>query len=488
MGRVISRRRAKLFGISCSLVMLTPCSSGQVWAQQTDADFSAYCRANYSNSSYQRFSHSWGTEHACVQGGTRQGIDLAAACFIITGKRKHEISGTRVLCSGSPKHAPAENANDLGSPNLIRYCNDHFPNSSYERRFEPGGAAHYCRRPGATGGFTLQPIDLLQACKKGFNTQEFRKAGAQIICTKPKTKPVNRLPATNTSNTGVKPVARPLPPPTKIDPPAPFPKLPFKIPTSGQPPAGSPAENNTPFMPPSSVQNNRAMSACSVLGGKWRSGTLPLVQSYLKARDDEITARLSTCNNAVDPECKSRVMIETGITAYFKIIMIWQCHIFMLNSSGGYTTEEIQVARKESCEIGKSLARLSKETDAHGSQISNLPVTLMLDASMLDDFCSGPKLKLMRRIPDELIKVKDNIKFYGGPFYIEAIFEDAPKESTKRVNIKLSKSYREGAQDNELEILVHRVDEQPHTFRSEEFNIHPDSSHSATNNSARVNP
>ncbi len=496
MGPAQSRHKAKRHIVSCTstaiaraLVVIALCISGQTLAQQTDADFGAYCRANYSNSSYQRFSHSWGTEHACMQGGTHQGIDLAAACFLTTGNRKHEISGTRVLCSGSPKGAPTENSNDLGSPDLVKYCNNHFPNSSYERRFEPGGAVHYCRRPGATTRFTLQPIDLMQACQKSFNTQEFRKVGVQVICTKAtaRARARNRLPATNTSNTGVEPVARQFTPPVKRDPETPLPNLPFKIPTQDQPQAGSPADNNTPFMAPSPGQNNKVMHACSVLGGRWHPGTLPLVQGYLKAMDDETAARLLTCNNTNDPQCKSRVHVETGISTYFKTIMIWQCHIFMLNSSDGYTAEEIQAARRESCEIGKILTRLSKVTDAHGSQISNSPVSMMLDSSMLDDFCSGPKLKLMRRIPDGVIEVKNNIMFYGGPFYIEAIFEDAPKESTKRVKIKISKGSMTGVKSNNLDILVHQMDEQPHIFRSNEFNIHAKNSHSTTNNKV-VNP
>ncbi|MCP4994143.1 MAG: hypothetical protein GY934_10235, partial [Gammaproteobacteria bacterium] len=452
-----------------------------------DADFSAYCRENFSNSSYQRLSQSWGTQHVCSQGGTLQGIDLAEACRITTGSRDFEVSGTRVLCSGSSKGALAENANDLGSPDLIRYCNDHFPNSSYERRFEPGGAAHYCRRPGVTTGYTLQPIDLLQACQKSFNTQEFRKIGVQVICTKPRAKPVTRLPVTNSGNTGVKPGARPFPPPTKRDPPALPANLPFEIPTPEQAPAGTPAENNTPFMAPSSVQNNKTMSACRVLGGKWRSGTLPLVQSYLKARDGEIAERLPGCNNAVDPQCKSRVMIETGIAAYFKTIMVWQCHIFMLNSSDGYTAEEIQAARKESCEIGKSLTMLSKATDAHGSQISNLPVTMMLDTSMLDDFCSGPKLRLMRRIADGLREVEDNIVFYGGPFYVEAIYEDAPQDSEKTVKVNITGGNTGGSANKNLEVKLQRTEE-ANVLRSEDFYIFAEDTNSAPNDSGEVRP
>ena len=69
---------------------------------QTDADFQAYCRATYPNSTYQSRSQNWGVEHYCNQGGTLQGIDLGAACEMTTGSRDFQKSGARILCAGVP--------------------------------------------------------------------------------------------------------------------------------------------------------------------------------------------------------------------------------------------------------------------------------------------------------------------------------------------------------------------------------------------------
>ena len=163
--------------------LMVPGIISRAEAQQTDADFSAYCRANFNNGTYQRFAQSWSTEHACVQGGTRQGIDLAQACYLTTGNRNYEISGTRVLCQGSAGDAPVASANDLGEPDFSRYCRENFANSAYEQRAASNGINHYCRRPGATGGFTLQPVDLAAACRSSQATSSYRIDGARVFCT-----------------------------------------------------------------------------------------------------------------------------------------------------------------------------------------------------------------------------------------------------------------------------------------------------------------
>jgi len=229
------------------------------------------------------------------------------------------------------------------------------------------------------------------------------------------------------------------------------------------------------------------MPGCHTLGGQWRSGTIPLVQSYLKTHEDILATRLPSCNDARDPYCESRTRVETGVSTYFKTIMIWQCHVFMLNNSDPYTKEEIEAARKEACTIGKILTKLSKETDTHGSQISNLPTSRLLDASKLDDFCSGPKLKLIRRVPEGLEEVEDNIEFYGGPFYVEAIFEDAPQDSEKTVRVKISAGNSDAATENDLEIKVQRTEES-NVFRSEEFHIFAEETQDISSDSARVRP
>ena len=177
------------------LVTVSSVTTDQALAQ-TDADFSAYCRKNFPNSAYQRIPQSWGTEHACNQGGTRQRIDLDEACRLTTGNREHKEMGTRVICQGSAGGAAADNAQDAGPLDLVAYCRQTFPNSMYEHRSGPTGVEHYCRQTGTTGGFTLQKADLAAACRSQQDTDSFRKSGVQVIC-------VNEggSQAANTSNT-----------------------------------------------------------------------------------------------------------------------------------------------------------------------------------------------------------------------------------------------------------------------------------------------
>ena len=123
------------------LVMAVTVSSAMIGPAlaQVDADFSAYCRANFPNSAYQRIPQSGGTEHACNQGGTRQGIDLGEACRLTTGNPDHMVSGTQVICEGSTAGATANNAQYAGPLDLVAYCCQAFPNSMHERRNEPTG-------------------------------------------------------------------------------------------------------------------------------------------------------------------------------------------------------------------------------------------------------------------------------------------------------------------------------------------------------------
>ena len=149
---------------------------------QVDADFSRYCRENHPGSMYQRRNQSWGVEHACNRGGVRQGIDLGRACQLTTGNQDHEIMGQRVICSGQPAPQSPDPSKFAGGPDFNAYCREFHPGSAHEKRYEPHGVEFYCRKPGATGGFTLQNIDLSIACKTQFGTNSFQVLGDTVMC------------------------------------------------------------------------------------------------------------------------------------------------------------------------------------------------------------------------------------------------------------------------------------------------------------------
>lgn len=152
---------------------------------QTDADFSRYCREKHPGSMYQRINQSWGVEHACNNGGVRQGIDLSRACQMTTGSRNYDVLGQRVICSGEPADQTPDLSNFAGGLDFGAYCREFHPGSAYEKRNEPDGVHFYCRQPGATGGFTLQDVDLASACKSQHGADTYQVFGDTVICLKP---------------------------------------------------------------------------------------------------------------------------------------------------------------------------------------------------------------------------------------------------------------------------------------------------------------
>jgi len=328
---------------------------GPAYAQQTDADFGAYCRANYSYSSYQSFAQSWGTEHACVQSGTRQGIDLAEACFVTTGSRNYEISGMRVLCDGSSGVAPAVDSNDIGSPDLAQYCVDNFPNSSYERRTEASGYEHYCRRPGATGGFSLQLIDLFKACQDEFGTQEFRKDGVQVFCISNGSEGVNGGSGGSGGGGPTSPIPFPLPN-GGAGPVPPMPPFPVPVPA---PDSASPAELS---------DDDLTSLACQTLGGEWRSGTLDMVDGFVAEMDEALQERLPGCDLIADMSeiCRNQVITEQVSNAYFQTLMVFQCHLSFILEPKRKPVDDMKSAVSEACAIEPTLNELLEKGNSAG--------------------------------------------------------------------------------------------------------------------------
>ena len=181
----------------CGLMAISNAAS----AAETDADFTKYCRSAFSNSMYQQRAQAWGIEHYCRQGSTLQGIDFGEACRMTTGSRVFRQSGSRVLCEGEPKAETADAATPL---DLVKYCPAEFPGSSYQKRMDSTGPVHYCRIPGASGGFVLLNIDLAGACRAAASKTEYRNTPAGIVCEGPdvdqkklKTKSVYVIPRPN---------------------------------------------------------------------------------------------------------------------------------------------------------------------------------------------------------------------------------------------------------------------------------------------------
>jgi len=175
----LSRTLASAAAIGGTLVVLTM-HSALAQTAEVDADFSKFCRQNFTNSAYQKRQQPWGVEHYCYQGATPQGIDLAQACTLTTGNPRFRKFGGRVLCASNSQQPQSSSQTNIAD--LVRYCATKFPNSVYEKRAQSTGAEHYCRRPGASGGFTLQNIDLSDVCSSQGGIGSYIKSVGNVLC------------------------------------------------------------------------------------------------------------------------------------------------------------------------------------------------------------------------------------------------------------------------------------------------------------------
>jgi hypothetical protein len=149
---------------------------------ETDADLSRYCRETYPNSSPAMRAPGGVPAHYCNLQGTLQGIDLGRACELTTGRRDYRMVGTRVLCADGP--GPDASGDPLRADDFVRFCREAFPGSVYQNVPATPETPHHCRLPGASGGFTLQPIDLAAACDLLRGDPAYnRDTGGNVFCT-----------------------------------------------------------------------------------------------------------------------------------------------------------------------------------------------------------------------------------------------------------------------------------------------------------------
>ena len=316
-------------------------------AQKTDADFSAYCREKFPNSAYQRIQQSWGTDHVCNQGGTRQNIDLNEACRLTTGSPDHEVSGTRVFCSGKPVSPEEAAANDMGAPDFPRYCREEFPNSIHELRAEPQGPKHYCRQPGATGGFTLQAADLADACELTHGVRTYRETGQQVICL---------------SGGGERR--------TDADQPQPTP---------------GPGPNGVPKPPAEATR-----LACQALDGKWRTGTVAKVKGIVSDMEAGLSRELTECTAVTGhaETCRQSVRALQSVQAYIKSMMVWQCHLFAVQHPSAYTKANRKAAAEEACAIEGVLEQLATAASSFGAMLKPMPHKNILEKAGFSSLCN----------------------------------------------------------------------------------------------------
>ena len=174
-----SRRNAS-WSLVCLLALLwlpVPASA----QSEVDADFQAYCRTRHSGSLYQRT----GNDHFCRRGRRSRASTWPrrAASPRATGSTAVWIGGYCARPVERPVRArPRRPASRWGPRTFRRYCSEKFPNSGYEKRNESWGVVHYCRRAGATGGYSLQQIDLTDACRLIRNADSYEMDGNRVRC------------------------------------------------------------------------------------------------------------------------------------------------------------------------------------------------------------------------------------------------------------------------------------------------------------------
>ncbi len=441
-----------------------------VHAEQTDADFNTYCHSKFPNSSYQKFPQSWGTEHACVHGGTRQGIDFSEACRITTGSRNYEISGMRVLCEVSAEEE-ASQPKMIREPDFNQYCRNNFPNSIYEQRAEPHGVTHYCRRPGATGGYTLQHIDLSQACRESQRTGNYKIDGRRVSCLEedgsetvvnqplgpiPPSAPIDRMPPMPGPVNGPLPFPFPFPfpfpQPSMGSGPIPPMPMPFPAPQSVAPPEGYPSA------PPENTDPETV--ACQRLGGKWRSGTVPMADQIKREAEQKATE----CTFA--PMCPQHAFEQT-FQGYMHLITIWQCHLMFIEHPEGKEHDDIKTAIEEACEIEKRLDQMSENLMALGASM-NSPVHNQL-MTWLDEksVCEESEFDLYFVFADSSVAgaIESSLPM-SLPLAIELRYKRAPKNPEKSVKLELGEEF-----STSMTLSVFPVEGDPRRFRSSPFTL-----------------
>lgn len=394
MAWVHRRQSIALIGAAALAVAVIPPLPATAQAEQ-DADFQAYCRAKHPNSFPERI----GFAHVCQQpgasgGATRHNVDLAQACRLTTGSESYRRSGSRVICAASTEEAPGQAATTTsGTLDFQVYCREKFPNSGYERRAESWGVVHYCRRPGATGGFTLQPVDLADACDRAFATRDYEVRDNAVTCGSAGATANEASP----SRPGPAPLPRrrPLPEPEPGPVPGPWPEaepLPLPLPPPGEP--GEPEVANL------EQEGSDIALACQAIGGRWRSGTLPLVEDILSELDRTLADRYANCDAGSQPQfleqCRSQAKVENSTGAYFRVHMIWQCHVALVSEPPpAVGIEDIRLARDEGCAIEETLSLLHDTVNSAGGAMP-LAHSMLLDRLELDDLCAVGTIKLIR--------------------------------------------------------------------------------------------
>lgn len=349
----------------------------------TDADFSAYCRANYSNSAYQRFAHSWGTEHACVRGGTRQGIDFAQACEMTTGNRSFEVSGTRILCEGDAAGATSEPTNStpaseeedqpVGQPDFARYCRTKYSNSMYLKRHQSWGTEHLCRQPGQTTGYVLHNIDLEEACRQSHNVSDYRINGPDVTCVKKAATDVAAKP-----DPGPGPDPKPDPDPNPNPDPKPNPN-PDPNPEPDPNPDNAAATKDKAFAEVKAAcqnpDNNRSFIGLSsknyafspkpiILDGDWKRASVETVEPYFQHF-------LQTMRERKNGE-SWRFGQVSGVykaTAYWAVIGVLNCDMAVVRNGKYFSSDDFNTAKLAACGVRKILGQILNENAVLNSGI-----------------------------------------------------------------------------------------------------------------------
>ncbi|MCP5082219.1 MAG: hypothetical protein GY948_11035 [Alphaproteobacteria bacterium] len=405
---MIKAAATKFYWCSLFLVIVGAQWNSPLALAATDADFGAYCRATFSNSAYQKFAQNWGTEHVCVQGGTRQAIDYSAACQITTGSSDYEIDGARVLCSGSPTDPSKMTENDLGNPDYAALCKKHFQNSVYERHPESAGTMHKCRQPGATGGFTFQNVDARLACQFTHATETYRMLDGQIICLKSDSKQA----ANADTNNGEQRKAEPLPTPSPSNPP--------KTPNPDPNVSNEETLSTTSKAANTKQEAEKAIkAACQnpdidkrliglssrdfafspkpiLLGGDWKVATAetvaPFYQYYLKTmreRKNGKTWRFGQVSGVYKA------------TAYWAIVGVLKCNMEVVRNAKYFNLAELNQAKSAACKIREILSQILGENAVLSSSLWTDWHPLLNEVRSTKNLCGQSKRKEQPARPPE---------------------------------------------------------------------------------------
>ena len=367
---VVTLAAVRLAGIAAAIGLV---ATVPALAAEKSADLGKYCRNVHGPTAFANVDRRDNGLLCSIRtsgglGLTHNKIKAADVCAKQHGTSRFRRQGQELICLKGPGDA----GNQAGrSIDLEQHCKKaHGPDAFLTKRRTDNKPMCTIRTDGGLG-LRHHLIDLASLCGGGMS--DSRIDGAIVTCMRSsETDPEDQPRVGAGSKAGPKP---------------------GQVPPGPIPPGPKPKNNGTGQPDLANIDPDQMMAhACQALGGRWRAGTIPIIEGYFEEMNRQIEARLAGCG-PIDPFCKPRAWVEQGMETYFRTYLIWQCHVALISEPDTHRPEDIRLARYEACEISKKLISLPDMIDANGGELSMVSRDFFIKQFEIDSVCKEPNLK-----------------------------------------------------------------------------------------------